>query len=162
MNENLLDDSEILMLSSVQPSELETVFTYYSDALYHYIDEVFGWDESFQRHRLLDVGLEGFYWVTHKQVRIGIVWINVVEQALHLHLLLVFSQWQNQGYGHTIVAHLKAFARQRGLKCLTLSSFIKNQGAIRFYQRQGFDLVERETHFVNLRHDLNNARGESW
>ncbi|SDH58473.1 Acetyltransferase (GNAT) domain-containing protein [Vibrio xiamenensis] len=144
-----------LSLVAVEQCEFERVFSHYKHALYHYIDAVFGWDEHFQRKRLQESALQGFYWVENGDNPVGLVWFNVNKSeqhnALHLHLLLVFSKWQNQGFGQEIINLLTSSADQQDLKYLTLSSFIANQRAIRFYQRQGFAVVEQETHFVSMR-----------
>lgn len=55
----------------------------------------------------------------------------------YLQDFVVAAAWRNQGYGTALFQAAQAWARARGLAYLRLSVFPQNEGAIRFYARQG-------------------------
>lgn len=57
---------------------------------------------------------------------------------LWLHRLVVGSDQRGHGIGETLVAELQRVARQEGLAGIALKTPVENQGAIRFYTRNGF------------------------
>lgn len=50
--------------------------------------------------------------------------------------LFVQREWRSHGIGHALLQAVKA-----GHQTLTLSVYRQNQGAVRFYRREGFDIV---------------------
>lgn len=140
-----------LRLQPVLPSEFDTVFTVVKQAIYPYVEAVFGWDDDFQRRCLVEeYQPEWFYWVYVHAERIGLLCFKPYDNAIHVHLLVVFPGYQNCRFGESIMSHVHELARVEGRERVTLSSFVRNTGAIAFYRRLGYQVVETEDDFLTF------------
>ena len=138
-------------LQSVLPSEFDTVFTVVKQAIYAYVEAVFSWDDDFERRRQVEeYQPEWFYWVYAHAERIGLLCFKPYDNAIHVHLLVVFPEYQNRRLGESIMSYVHELARVEGRERITLSSFVGNTGAIAFYRRLGYQVVETEDDFLNF------------
>ena len=60
----------------------------------------------------------------------------------HLISMHVMPQWRGQNVGGRLVEQFKAWAKEKGAVQLRVTAYTANEGAIRFYQRQGFIPLE--------------------
>lgn len=146
--------SQPLTLAAVLPIEQPLAFELYKNTLFEHIEAVFGWDECFQQQRFQQYDASLFFWVQRGPERLAFLCYKVHADRLHVHLVLVFPAYQGQGLGEQIMLNIHALARQQGLTQVTLSSFRRNQGALRFYQRLGYEVTYTETDFYTLAYDI--------
>ena len=141
-----------LRYSPILPSEAETQFSVIKEALYSHVEAVFGWDDEFQRQRINnDYQPDWFYWIHDQDERVGLVCYKPYQQAYHVHLLIVFPQYQNQKLGYRVMRDIQDLAIKEERETITLSSFRRNQQAIAFYQRLGYQITDdSEADFVSL------------
>ena len=140
-----------LKLEPVLKSEFDELFAIVKQALYPYVDKVFGWDDDFQKRRLVEeYEPEWFYWIYTDTIRIGMLCFKPYDNAFHIHLLIVFPQYQNRQLGKSVMAYIHYLAKQEGRGRITLSSFINNTGAVAFYKRLGYQVVETESDFLSF------------
>ncbi|MDA9556647.1 GNAT family N-acetyltransferase [Vibrio sp.] len=138
-------------LVSVQKEDFLEVFVAVKQGIFEYIDNVFGWDDDFQYQRLKDeYELSWFYWVYVDDNKIGLICYKPYDDAVHIHLLLIFPEYRKRMYGNSVMAKVREQSLSEQRKRITLSSFSQNSGAIRFYKRLGYKVVESEEHFVSL------------
>ena len=78
---------------------------------------------------------------------VGFYWIEEREKVLHLHALIIKSQFQGRGIGTRILGML-ALEYKETMSCIELGVHESNDRAIRMYERQGFTTVKQL-------HDLN-------
>lgn len=71
------------------------------------------------------------------------------SQEVHISLLVIDSDKRKLGHGHLVMEYLHKKARDQGCK-VTLSSFRKNQSAIRFYKSIGYEISGGDEHFVDM------------
>ncbi|MBU2864857.1 GNAT family N-acetyltransferase [Reinekea forsetii] len=119
--------------------------------LFPFVDEVFGWDDAFQKQRMKDdYEPHWFYWLEFEKEEIGYLCFKRYEQAIHVHLLILKPQWQNRGYGRKVMefVHSMASLEQRDI---TLSSFKINTKAVSLYRSLGYHLSGEEEHFLLFR-----------
>ncbi|MGF1739529.1 GNAT family N-acetyltransferase [Vibrio profundum] len=141
-------------LKPIHSDEFDDIYLIVKQTLFTYIEQVYGWDEEFQRQRLSrDYQVDWYYWAYKGNKRIGLVCCRPIDTSYHLHLLIVFPEFQGQGVGKLLMRHIHQIARQNSKRQLTLSSFIANQGAVRFYQSLGYSIIEHEQHFVSMSAD---------
>lgn len=141
----------IIKLEPVSPSEFDALFAIVKQAIYPYVDEVFGWDDDFQKRRLIeDYEPNWFYWVYADATRIGMLCFKPYDHAFHIHLLVVFPEYQNCQFGESIMAYVHHLAKLEGRERITLSSFMENTGAIAFYIRLDYQVVETEDDFLTF------------
>ncbi|WP_394246525.1 GNAT family N-acetyltransferase [Vibrio profundi] len=138
-------------LEPILDSEFELRFQALKQGLFEHVDAVFGWDDEFQKERLIqEYQADWFYWITRDQTRVGLVCFKPYDNAYHVHLLLVFPEYRSQGVGHQVMKELHQQAVQESRDRVTLSSFIRNRKAIQFYQSLGYTIVNQEDEFVSM------------
>ena len=141
----------MLTFIPVPTSEFDEVFALLKAGLHDVIDDVFGWNDAFQRQRLQDdYQWSWMHWVVEHGQKKALVCFKPYDQALHLHLILVYPEFQRQGLGQRIMADIQtmAFSERRDI---TLSAFKKNTGAVSLYRTLGYALEQEEAHFLLFR-----------
>jgi ribosomal protein S18 acetylase RimI-like enzyme len=142
-------------LVGVSQSEFEQFFATVKQGLFPYVEAVFGWDDEFQRERLTCAYQpHWFSWILQSSERVGLLCCKPYDDALHVHLLIIFPQYQGRQLGAAVMARLHREAEREGKCRVTLSSFTNNQRAIRFYQRLGYKVIEGDQAFVSLSRSL--------
>ncbi|MBF4437605.1 N-acetyltransferase, partial [Vibrio anguillarum] len=72
------------------------------------------------------------------------------DNAIHVHLLIVFPEFQNQKLGESVMNMIHKIARDQGRSHVTLSSFTRNESAVRFYKSLGYKVTECDENFLSL------------
>jgi len=140
-----------LKLEQVKQQEFEAMFSCLKQGIFPYVEAVFGWDDIFQRERIMNnYELAWFHWVYRDGDRVGMVCFKEYDNALHVHFLILEEQYQSQGLGKALMEQLEKQARHEELEKLTLSSFICNSRAVAFYQSIGYQITESDEHFHSL------------
>ncbi|WP_438463478.1 GNAT family N-acetyltransferase [Marinomonas sp. PE14-40] len=139
----------------VTESEFQQAFSSVKQALFDYVDAVYGWDDDFQQDRLRhDYELTWYHWLYEKNTRIGLVCYRKKESRLHLHLMIVFTQFQGNGIGRHAMDFLINEARRMACDQISLSSFTQNKRALAFYESLGFVTDSTEENFINMSFQL--------
>ncbi len=129
----------------------QALFSLYKLSLHEHIVQTFGWDESFQQERFNTSYRDPeFISITFGSVTVGYVALKDEIEEVHLSLLLLQPDYRGRGIGRQVMQTLMARASESG-RPLTLSCFLCNQGAMRFYQKLGFSIVSKDEHFVTYR-----------
>ncbi|UPR55239.1 GNAT family N-acetyltransferase [Vibrio cyclitrophicus] len=141
----------------VSNSEFEALFAFVKPGLFIHVDNVFGWDDDFQRQRLInDYHPSWFHRIYHKNERVGLVCFKPYGNVYHVHLLIIFPQYQAQSLGRKIMSLIHEKAHQEQRNQVTLSSFISNTHAISFYQALGYQIVDdSDEDFAGMALNLN-------
>ncbi|USD66669.1 GNAT family N-acetyltransferase [Vibrio sp. SCSIO 43136] len=139
----------------VKSDEFESLFAVVKDALFGLVDEVFGWDDEYQRHRLQhEYQPDWFYWLEHDNQRKGMICYKFDGSHAHVHLLVVFAAFRNQTLGEAAMEKVIQLAHKRDSDKVTLSSFLSNSAAIRFYLRLGFEQSPSDENFCTMQLSL--------
>ena len=129
----------------------EELFQVVKQGLYNHVDAIWGWSEDFQRERLrTNYEPEWFHWIVWADQRAGMICFKRVDHAIHVHLLLIFPEFQNQGLGRKVMESVREIAVQEKREKVTLSTFLRNVSATRFYQGMGYQVIGKEEHFLSL------------
>ncbi len=148
-------------LAGIATSEFEQRFAAVKEGIFPYVEAVFGWDDDFQRERLTnEYEPHWFSWILAEGERVGLLCCKPYDDALHVHLLIIFPPHQGRQLGSAVMARLHREAASEGRLRVTLSSFSANQRAIEFYRRLGYQVVAEESAFVSLSRPV--TREESW
>ncbi|WP_260811260.1 GNAT family N-acetyltransferase [Vibrio splendidus] len=127
----------------VPSSEFEALFDCVKQGIFTHVDKVFGWDDDFQRQRLIkDYHPSWFHWIYHKSEKVGLVCFKPYDNAYHVHLLIIFPQYQAQSLGKKVMSLIHEKAHQEQRNHVTLSSFRSNTRTISFYQSLGYQVVD--------------------
>lgn len=133
-------------------TEFEEIFACVKQGLHTHIEQVFGWDDEFQRDRLRNSYQQAwFHWVVEEGDKVGLACFKRYDNAMHLHLLIVFPSKQRQGVGHRVMERLKELACREGREALTLSSFAVNTQAVKLYQSLGYQITDSDEQFVSMK-----------
>ncbi|EGA69391.1 putative acetyltransferase [Vibrio sinaloensis DSM 21326] len=137
---------------SVRLQEFELLFDCVKQGLYAHVKPVFGWNDEFQRERLKnEYEFSWFHWILRDGEKVGVVCFKPYDNAIHLHLLVIQAEHQGLGIGRKVMKQLHQKVIDEKRTALTLSSFIGNTRAIALYQDLGYQIVEREDHFVSMK-----------
>ncbi|BDC82559.1 GNAT family N-acetyltransferase [Aeromonas hydrophila] len=138
-------------LAGIAPSEFEQRFAAVKEGIFSYVEAVFGWEDDFQHERLTsEYEPHWFSWILAERERVGLLCRKPYDDALHVHLLIIFPRYQGRQLGSAVMARLHREAASEGRHRVTLSSFSANQRAIEFYRRLGYQVVAEEPTFVSL------------
>ncbi|MCL9783335.1 GNAT family N-acetyltransferase [Vibrio sp. S4M6] len=138
-----------LNFKQVPPSEMPQVYEAVKVGTVAQIEKAFGWDEDFQQARFKrSYQSEWFRWIQVKSERIGLVCYRFHANNMHLHYLVLFPKFQQQGYGTHAMNQLHSLARLHESDGVTLSCFKQDKVAISFYKRLGYKVKHREQHFL--------------
>ncbi|KHA58489.1 histone acetyltransferase [Aeromonas hydrophila] len=138
-------------LAGIATSEFEQRFAAVKEGIFPYVEAVFGWDDEMQRERLTsEYQPHWFSWILAGSERVGLLCCKPYDDALHIHLLIIFPPHQGRQLGSAVMARLHREAACEGRHRVTLSSFSANQRAIEFYRRLGYQVVAEEPAFVSL------------
>lgn len=136
---------------NIQPLAIsrEDAFSLYAQSLRPYIEAVYGWDEKSQRERFAgSYPSEGLFSLYRAKEDIGLLALR--GPGLHVALLLIRPEFQNQGLGREVMAEL-----HNRNQTITLSSFKLNTHAVRFYQALGYTIIGEDEHFYDLSRPAN-------
>ena len=88
-------------------TEFDVAFDCFKLYMHCVIDEKFGWDETFQKKGFYDnYSLDWLFWVYRNNHKVGLVCVRKAPESLHLHLLIVFEQYQRAGIAALILSDL--------------------------------------------------------
>ncbi|EIO4097971.1 GNAT family N-acetyltransferase [Vibrio parahaemolyticus] len=140
-----------IQLIQIENDEFESLFSVVKQGLYSHVDAVFGWCDEFQVNRLKnDYEPHWFHWVYLNNTQVGMLCFKPYENAFHVHLLIVFPEFQNQQLGGRVMNVVHEMAREQGRSHVTLSSFTRNESAVRFYKSLGYKVTESDENFLSL------------
>ncbi|EAQ67456.1 Histone acetyltransferase [Marinomonas sp. MED121] len=158
----------LIRVEKVKEDEFELIFPMVKNALFPYVDAVYGWNDEFQQARLRnDYEPAWYHWLYDGDDRVGMVCFkylgsflepssdSALERSLHLHLVIILPEYQGRGLGAEVMNHLGQLARQNTCNKITLSCFIENQRAVKFYQTLGYQIILEEEHFFSFELDVN-------
>jgi ribosomal protein S18 acetylase RimI-like enzyme len=129
----------------------QSIFALYKLSLHEYVAQTFNWDESLQQERFnASYRDPDFISIELGSTTVGYIALKASVEDVHLSLLLLQPEYRNRGIGRKVMQTLMARAAETNLP-LTLSCFLCNQGAMRFYQKLGFCLVRKDEHFADYR-----------
>ncbi|MCG9579703.1 GNAT family N-acetyltransferase [Vibrio tubiashii] len=140
-----------IQLVQIESDEFESLFSVVKQGLYSHIDAVFGWCDEFQVNRLKsDYKPHWFHWAYLNNTRVGMLCFKPYDDALHVHLLIVCPEFQNQKLGGRVMNMVHEIAQEQGRSHVTLSSFTRNESAVRFYKSLGYKVTENDKNFLSL------------
>ena len=80
-----------------------------------------------------------------------------IPGSLYICALALFPKFRGRGLGTEMLSIASKQARERGFDKLSLLVFEQNEGAVRLYERNGFEVVDRAP---VVPHDLIHHTGE--
>lgn len=135
---------------TMDQEDVRSTFVFYKQGMMPIISEAIGWDEDFQQERYQNrLHSDWFYWLTQNGQRCGYVCYKYTDTHLHVHLLILFSEYQRKGIGRKVLIRLSEEAHRKN-KVLSLSAFKNNLPAIALYQSLGLQILSEDDLFYDF------------
>lgn len=74
---------------------------------------------------------------------VGYLWVKIDERSAFIFQILIFPKFQGQGRGSEALKQLSALLKKQGIEKLGLHVFKHNAGAIKLYEKLGFEETSR-------------------
>ena len=78
---------------------------------------------------------------------------NYIYMA-HLNRLMVHPDAQHEGLGTLLLHHAEGIARKWGMRYLRLAADVKKQWLVQWYEREGYEIVQRHEYEFTMRKKL--------
>lgn len=137
------DDYDVLFefFSEIQMMHFQTMSGFFKPAskdkfFYDYFDEVI---ESQDKHLLL--AFDGNVPIGYVYYVISNLPDNVYrtkKRIIYINQIVISKNYQGKGYGKALIGHVKEVAKKENIKQMGLDVWIFNEGAIKFFESQGF------------------------
>ena len=140
---------EELSLRKAQASDSEFVFAVKAAAYQEYVEEVWGWDDKYQRerHNREFVSQEDFRIIQFRGTDIGFLIMSRTSDTLKVNQIYILPEYQGRGIGSACLTRIIDRASLEE-KSVMLQVLKVNTRGVAFYQRLGFTIVgESATHF---------------
>lgn len=139
--------SDELALRPASESDLDFLWQLHVATMRDYVEAIWGWDEDWQRehfYKIVQPAAHQIIVVDGEDV--GTISIGQHDDAIYINNIEILPDWQNQGIGTYIITTILEDARSDGFPVAL--QVLKNNPAIRFYERLGFEMSdETETHY---------------
>ena len=139
---------EEVSLRRAYASDSEFVFTVKKAAFREYVEQIWGWDDSYQRQlHNRRFAAQDFRIIQFREVDVGFLAISHTSDMLKINQLFILPEYQGRGIGSACMTRIIDNANLEQ-KPVVLQVLKVNTRGIAFYQRLGFTIVnESSTHF---------------
>ena len=141
---------EELSLRKADASDSEFVFTVKKAAFRAYVEQVWGWDNSYQRGQhnrrfaAQDISIIQF-----REVDVGFLAISHTPDRFKVNQLYILPEYQGRGIGSACMTRIIDDANL-AQKPVVLQVLKVNTHGIAFYQRLGFTIIDENTTHVQM------------
>ncbi|RQR48769.1 N-acetyltransferase [Burkholderia sp. Bp9126] len=132
---------------------LDYFFGLYRDLLGEYFRQTLGWDDAFRcaAFRLSYPIKRCMAIVVESEDPCGVLFTQPHgEDAIEVALLLIDPAFQGRGIGMQVLQQICNLASDSRLD-VRLQTFRLNEGASRFYQRHGFEIIDEDENYLFFR-----------
>ena len=140
---------EALNIRKAHESDSEFVFTTKKAAFQEYVEQVWGWDDSYQRdlHNRRFTS-QDFHIIQFCGTDVGFLATSRSSDTLKVNQLYILPEYQGKGIGSACMTRVLDDASLRQMP-VVLQVLKVNTRGVAFYQRRGFTIVgETPTHFL--------------
>lgn len=139
-------------LRRVDSRDFTFLYTLHRDTLGPYVDQIWGWDEEWQRWHYEENYHPKYMQIIQVDGRdVGMVSIAEYEDYFNLRQIEILPEFQRRGLGSAVIHHLQAKCAAVG-KGMTLRVFRVNP-ALRLYLKLGFQIEDMDEVHFNMRWD---------
>lgn len=137
-------------LQPASEADVGPIYSLYRDLFQSHIEQIWGWDESWQRENFTKEWEEARTWRIESEKQLsGYLQLRNEADFMYVLSLGVLPAFQGRRIGHRIMVSLQEEAASLG-QSLRLSVFRTNPRALSFYQALGFGITEETEAFHRL------------
>jgi len=123
-----------MAITFIPVDEHVDTFSIYKEYMKPWIDNLFGWNESFQLTGFkTHLRQPNFSWIVIKGIQVGIICLDDENKHQKLSLLIIFKEYQRQGYSLLVLKDL--INTLPGGEILTWNSLKNNLPAVTLYSK---------------------------
>lgn len=139
---------KVIKLRTAKNDDLDFLYNLHKSTLREYIDQIWGWDEKWQRKYFSQrFELEELQIITLEGIDIGSISVIHKDQEIFLNRIEILPEYQNRGIGTCLIKKIMINAQSKG-KSITLQVFKINKRARKLYEGLGFSICgETRTHY---------------
>ncbi len=148
------------MIQKAKLSDVETLHSLTRECAQYLIKQgIFQWNENYPSKEVLqnDIEQEQIWKLVVENEIAGIIvlteiedveyknvkWLTTNQCNLYVHRLAVHPKFQKKGYAQKLMNFAEEFAQQNGYTSIRLDTFSQNIRNQRFYERRGYEKLER-------------------
>lgn len=137
-------------LREANAADSEVIFALYEDLFRSHIEEIWGWNDAWQRSNFAEEWESAHTLIVHREGGIvGYLQTRPEPGFVYVLSLALAPAAQGRGIGTAIMAGLKASAEEKG-EGVKLSVFRTNPRALNLYGRLGFQVTETTDAFSRM------------
>lgn len=142
---------EELSIRKAQASDSEFVFAVKKAAYREYVEEVWGWDDDYQRerHNREFVSEENFRIIQFRGTDIGFLIMSRTSDTLKVNQIYILPEYQGRGIGSACLTRIIDDASIEQ-KSVALQVLKVNTRGVALYQRLGFTIVGEDSIYFQM------------
>ena len=139
-----------LSLRKAHASDSEFVFTVKKAAYREYVEQVWGWDDDYQRERHnREFASHDFHIIQFREIDVGFFITSSTSDTLKVNQIYILPEYQGKGIGSACMTRIidNANLEQRVVVLQVLK--VNTRGVV-LYQRLGFTIVDEDSIYIQM------------
>ncbi|MDE0401023.1 MAG: GNAT family N-acetyltransferase [Candidatus Poribacteria bacterium] len=141
---------EELSIRKARTSDSEFIFTVKKAAYREYIEQVWGWDDDYQRERHnREFASYDFHIIQFRETDVGFFITSSTSDTLKVNQIFILPEYQGRGIGSACMTRIIDDANLEQ-KSVVLQVLKVNARGIDLYQRLGFTIVGEDSIYFQM------------
>ena len=141
---------EALNIRKADASDSEFVFTVKEAAYREYVEQVWGWDDKYQRERHnIEFTSHDFHIIQFRGIDVGFFITSSASDMLKVNQIYILPEYQGKGIGTACMTRIIDEANL-AQKSVVLQVLKINTRGIALYQRLGFTIVGEDSEYFQM------------
>lgn len=141
---------EEISLREADANDSEFIFTVKKAAYREYVEQVWGWDDDYQRERHnREFASHDFHIIQFRETDVGFFITSSTSDTLKVNQIYILPEYQGKGIGSACMTHIidNANLEQRSVVLQVLKV---NTRGITLYKRLGFTIVGEDSIYFQM------------
>ena len=141
---------EEVSLRKARASDSEFVFTVKKAAYREYVEQVWGWDDDYQRERHnREFASHDFHIIQFRETDVGFFITSCTFDTLKVNQIFILPEYQGRGIGSACMTCIIDNANLEQISVVLQVLKVNNRG-IALYQRLGFTIVDEDSIYFQM------------
>ena len=141
---------EELSLRKAHAGDSEFVFTVKKAAYREYVEQVWGWDDDYQRERHnREFASHDFHIIQFREIDVGFFITSSTSDTLKVNQIYILPEYQGKGIGSACMTRIIDDANLEQ-KSVVLKVLKVNTRSIALYRRLGFTIVDESSEYSQM------------
>ena len=140
-----------LNIRKAMANDSEFVFTVKKAAYREYVEQVWGWDDNYQRERHnKELAALDFHIIQFCETDVGILVTSHTSDTLKINQVYILPEYQGKGIGSACMTRILDDASLRQMPVVLQVLKVNTRGTV-FYQRLGFIIVGESSEYFQMK-----------